>query len=67
MQEAIKAGDYATELTLQKEVEYNKLMADKGLTFVDVDKNLFKEASAKVYDTMGWADLKAKIDAQLGQ
>ena len=67
VQEAIKAGDYATELTLQKEVEYNKLMAEKGLTFVDVDKNLFKEASAKVYETMGWADLKAKIDAQLGQ
>ena len=67
VEEAVKAGDYATELTLQKEVEFNKLMADKGLTFVNVDKKLFKDASAKVYETMGWADLKAQIDAQLGQ
>ena len=64
---SIEAGDYATQLTLEKEQEYNKLMADKGMVFVDVDKNLFKKASASVYETMGWSDLKAKIDAELGQ
>lgn len=64
---SVEAGDYATQLTLEKEKEYNKLMADKGMVFVDVDKNLFKKASASVYKTMGWSDLKAKIDAELGQ
>lgn len=64
---AIKAGDYATELTLEKEKEFKKDMADKGMEFVEVDKSLFKEATESVYETMGWSELKAQIDAELGQ
>jgi tripartite ATP-independent transporter DctP family solute receptor len=64
---AIEAGDYATELTIEKEVEFNAEMAAAGLEFVQVDKTPFIEASKSVYETMGWADLKAQIDAELGQ
>ncbi len=64
---SMEAGDYATQLTLQKEEEFNKEMAEKGIVFVDVDQSLFKDASASVYEKMGWAELKAKIDEVLGQ
>ena len=64
---AIEAGDFATDLTLQKEKEFNKAMADKGMIFIDVDQKLFKKASSTVYQTMGWSELKAQIDKQLGQ
>ena len=68
VEKSLEAGDYATELTLQAETEYNQEMADKdGIEFVDVDKQLFKDASASVYETMGWTDLKASIDEALGQ
>ena len=67
IEKAIEAGDYATKLTLEKEVEFQKIMAEKGMTFVKVDKAPFKKASSSVYETMGWADLKAKIDKELGQ
>jgi TRAP-type C4-dicarboxylate transport system substrate-binding protein len=67
MAEAIKAGDYATELTLKKEKEFNEEMAKKGIVFVEVDKKPFIEASASVYEKMGWSSLKKQIDAQLGQ
>ncbi|MDR2523662.1 MAG: C4-dicarboxylate TRAP transporter substrate-binding protein [Synergistaceae bacterium] len=64
---AIEAGDYATQLTVEKEVQFNKEMESKGLTFIQVDKKPFIAASTGVYKTMGWEDLKAKIDAELGQ
>ena len=64
---AISAGDYATDLTLKKEVDYKKEMADKGMEFVKVDQGLFKKASASVYEKMGWTDLKAQIDKELNQ
>jgi TRAP-type transport system periplasmic protein len=67
IKDARAAGDYATQLTLQKEKEYNAEMAKKGLIFVDVDKKPFIAASAAVYKKMGWTDLKKQIDTALGQ
>ncbi len=67
MQDAHVAGDYATELTLQKEKEFNDEMAKKGLVFVDVDKKPFIEASASTYEKMGWTELKKEIDRAIGQ
>ncbi len=67
MKNAVAAGDYATELTLENEKIYNDEMKESGIEFVEVDKELFKNASASVYETMGWTELKAKIDEALGQ
>lgn len=68
LKHAKEAGDYATKLTLEKEAEFNKNMADKGMTFVAVDKKPFIEAAQAVYKNIaGWSELKAKIDAELGQ
>lgn len=66
-EESIKGGEYATKLTIDIESKYNKEMADKGVTFIKVDKNDFIEASKSVYEKMGWTDLKNKIDQELGQ
>jgi tripartite ATP-independent transporter DctP family solute receptor len=62
-----KAGDYATELTLEKEVEFKEEMEKAGVTFMQVDITPFKKASASVYETMGWTELKGEIDAALGK
>jgi tripartite ATP-independent transporter DctP family solute receptor len=67
VQASINAGDYATKLTQEKEVEYKEKMKEAGVTFIPVDKTPFKEAASSVYKTMGWTDLKAKIDAALGK
>lgn len=66
-EEAIAAGDYATSLTLEKEREFKDEMINKGMEFVEVDKEAFKEATKSVYETMGWTDLKKQIDEELGQ
>ncbi|MDD5621925.1 MAG: C4-dicarboxylate TRAP transporter substrate-binding protein [Actinomycetota bacterium] len=66
-EESIANGDYATELTIGKEVEYKAEMEDKGVLFTAVDITPFKEATAAVYEIMEWADLKAQIDTALGK
>ncbi len=67
VEKAREAGDYATDLTLQTEKENNEAIKQAGVEFVEVDKDLFKEATAKVYETMGWTELKKQIDEALGQ
>ncbi|MDR1135056.1 MAG: C4-dicarboxylate TRAP transporter substrate-binding protein [Clostridiales Family XIII bacterium] len=65
LEESRSAGDYATELTLQTEVEQKAEMQTAGVEFVTVDIEPFKEASRSVYTTMGWEDLKASIDESI--
>lgn len=67
LKKSVEAGDYATELTIDTEKKYKNEMIAAGMEFVEVDKELFKKASEIVYDKMGWKDLKAKIDAQVGK
>ncbi len=67
LEAARESGDYATAMTIEKEKEYQKIMADKGMVITKVDKTPFKKASASVYETMGWTQLKAQIDKELGQ
>ncbi|GHS93288.1 C4-dicarboxylate ABC transporter [Synergistales bacterium] len=64
---SIEGGDLATKLTVEKEIEFNKDMESKGMVFTKVDKGPFIEASRSVYKDMGWGDLKAAIDKELGQ
>jgi len=66
-EESVKGGEYATQLVKEVENKYNKEMADKGVTFIHVDKAPFIEASKAVYEKMGWTTLKQNIDQELGQ
>ncbi|MDR0423985.1 MAG: C4-dicarboxylate TRAP transporter substrate-binding protein [Clostridiales Family XIII bacterium] len=65
LEESRAAGDYATELTLEMEARQKAEMEAAGVEFVPVNIGLFKEASKSVYITMGWEDLKARIDKAL--
>lgn len=67
IEESIANGDYATELTIEKEEEYKKEMEAAGVEFIQVDKTPFKEATEKVYDIMGWTELKEQIYKELGK
>ena len=66
-QEALTAGDYATDLTKELEQKYYEEFEAAGVTVNEVDKTPFIEAASSVYETMGWTDLKAQIDAAVGQ
>jgi tripartite ATP-independent transporter DctP family solute receptor len=66
-EESLKAGDYATSLTIQKEGEIKADMQKAGVTFVAVDIKPFIQAGLAVYDVMGWTDLKKRIDQALGK
>lgn len=66
-EEALAGGDYATKLTIDKEKEIKSAMEKAGVTFVAVDIAPFKDMSQSVYKTMGWTDLKAKINESLGK
>jgi len=66
-EEAIKAGDYATQLVIEMEDSQKEEIAKGGVEYVKVDKTPFIEASKVVYEQMGWKDLKAEIDKILGQ
>jgi TRAP-type C4-dicarboxylate transport system substrate-binding protein len=66
-EESLKAGDYATKLTVDMEQELKKTMQDAGVEFVAVDTKPFIEATSAVYKTMGWEQLKADIDKALGK
>ncbi|ABR47493.1 TRAP dicarboxylate transporter, DctP subunit [Alkaliphilus metalliredigens QYMF] len=67
IEESIANGDYATELTIEKEEEYKQEMQAAGVEFIQVDTTPFKEATESVYESMGWIELKARIDAELGR
>ncbi|MEG1074971.1 MAG: TRAP transporter substrate-binding protein DctP, partial [Ruthenibacterium sp.] len=49
-------------------VKYEKEMVEKyGLTInEDVDLQSFKDATAPVYDELGYAEIKAKLQAEMG-
>ena len=66
-EESLKAGDRATSLTIAEEENIKKRMQDAGVTFVAVDIKPFIDATASVYKTMGWEQLKGEIDKSLGK
>ena len=67
VEKSIEAGDYATKLVIELEDKQKEEIAAAGVEYVEVDKKVFKDAAMATYEKMGWQDLKAKIDAELGQ
>lgn len=67
LEKSREAGDYATAMVIEMEDKQKSEIAAAGVEYVKVDQSLFKKAAMATYDKMGWKDLKAKIDAELGQ
>lgn len=66
-EEALKAGDIASHGTEASLADLEKKMAEAGMTVSEIDVTPFKEATAGVYEKLGYADLKKEVDAILAQ
>jgi len=61
-EEALKAGDQASRATEASLADYEKQMAAKGMTVTTIDVAPFREATAGVYEKLGYSELRKEID-----
>lgn len=61
------AGKAASESVIAKNEEYLQTLKDGGIEVVECDVDAFRKACEKVYDELGYAEVKAKIDEELGR
>jgi tripartite ATP-independent transporter DctP family solute receptor len=66
-EEALKAGDTASQATIDSLKNYEKLMAEKGVKINEIDTKPFVTATAVVYDKLGYGDLRKQVNALLGR
>lgn len=66
-EEALAAGDFGSQLTIDSLAVYEKKMKDSGVTITELDKTPFKEATKAVYEKLGLKDLRAQVDAVLAR
>ncbi len=65
--EALKAGDIASYGTLDSFASIEKELKDKGVQVREIDVTPFREATAKVYDDLGYGDLRDKLRAMAAE
>jgi tripartite ATP-independent transporter DctP family solute receptor len=66
-EESFAAGKGASEATIASLADYEKKLREKGVTIVEIDKAPFKAATAGVYQTLGYSDLRKDVDKALGK
>ena len=66
-EESFAAGKWASEATIASLADYEKKLREKGVTIVEIDKAPFKAATAGVYQTLGYSDLRRDVDKALGK
>jgi len=66
-EESLKAGDVASYGTEAALADYEKKMQDKGVTITEIDVTPFREATAPVYDKLGYGELRDKLRAIAAQ
>ena len=64
-EEALAAGDVASKGTEDAISTVDAEMTKAGMSIDEIDVTPFKEATAGVYETLGYGDLKKKVDAVL--
>ncbi|MDO5405820.1 MAG: C4-dicarboxylate TRAP transporter substrate-binding protein [Eubacteriales bacterium] len=62
-----EAGKTASENVLDKNEEYLKVLTDGGIEVVECDVDAFRTACDKAYEELGYTEIKAKIDEELGR
>jgi TRAP-type C4-dicarboxylate transport system substrate-binding protein len=65
--EALKAGDIASYGTRDSLEAIEKQLTDAGVTVSEVDTTPFREATAQVYDDLGYGDLRDELRAMAAQ
>jgi tripartite ATP-independent transporter DctP family solute receptor len=66
-EESFAAGKWASEATIASLADYEKKLREKGVTIVEIDKAPFKAATAGVYQTLGYSELRKDVDKALGK
>lgn len=66
-EESLKAGDDASKATEASLADFEKQMSEKGMQVVDIDVAPFREATAPVYEKLGYGELHKQVDALLKQ
>ena len=68
LQEASEAaGLAASQSVIAKNDEFLKTLIDSGIQVVDCDVDAFRKACDVVYDQLGYTEIKARLDAELGR
>lgn len=67
MEASYEAGIAGSEAVIERNDEYLKTLTDNGIEVVDCDVDAFREACEVVYDELGYTEIKAKLDAELGR
>lgn len=62
-----EAGVAASDEVIAKNDDYLKTLTDNGIEVVDCDVDAFKEACQVVYDKLGYTEIKAELDSELGR
>lgn len=65
--EAIKAGDLATEMSVEQTEDYEKEMKEYGVEFHQVDRDEFKKLTDSIYDELGLSDIREQVLEVLGK
>jgi tripartite ATP-independent transporter DctP family solute receptor len=66
-EEADAAGKWASEKTIESLADYEKKLREKGMTIVEIDKAPFRAATAGVYATLGYTDLRTEVNKVLSK
>lgn len=66
-EEALAAGDEASRMTQESLDEYERLFREQGVTINEIDVTPFIEATAPVYETLGYTELRETLRPVLEQ
>jgi tripartite ATP-independent transporter DctP family solute receptor len=66
-EEALKAGDTASNATIDSLKNYEKMMTEKGVKIDEVDIKPFVASTSGVYEKLGYTDLRKQVNAILGR
>jgi TRAP-type transport system periplasmic protein len=67
-EEAFKAGDFASQLTISQSEELEEKMKAEGVIIAEIDKTPFIEATDSVYDKIdGYRSLREQVNTILGK
>ena len=66
-EEALKAGDTASNATIDSLKNYEKLMTEKGVKISEIDIKPFIASTGVVYEKLGYTELRKQVNTILGR
>lgn len=66
-EESFAAGKFASEKTIESLADYEKKLKERGVTIAEIDKTPFRNATAGVYQTLGYTELRGEVNKALGK